>query len=131
MRVLIRQISWFITVGCAAAITHWGVAVLCVEGLGFMPLLANAIGWIVAFFVSFTGHYQLTFRHAAQPIGRAAGRFFIISAMGFLVNEASYSVLLHTSGIRYDVLLALILIAVASLTFLASRLWAFRRRHAA
>ena len=130
MRALIREVSWFIAVGCAAAFTHWSVAVLCVERIAMRPLLANAVGWIIAFLVSFTGHYRLTFRRAAQPVGRAARRFFTISAISFFVNEASYSLLLRTTGIRYDVLLALILIAVAVLTFLASRLWAFRRRPA-
>jgi putative flippase GtrA len=94
------------------------------------PLLANALGWMIAFLVSFAGHYWLTFRHTAQPIGMAIRRFFTISAITFCVNEASYSWLLRTTRLRYDVLLALILIAVACMTFLASRLWAFRRRHA-
>src|SRR3546814_9114396 len=49
MRALIKQIGWFITVGCAAAATHWVVAVGCVELLGIPPLAANAVGWLVAF----------------------------------------------------------------------------------
>jgi putative flippase GtrA len=60
MRALVQQVTLFIIVGCAAAATHWGVAVACVEGLGAAPLLANLLGWLVAFVVSFSGHYRLT-----------------------------------------------------------------------
>ncbi|WP_094820511.1 GtrA family protein [Bordetella genomosp. 4] len=128
MRALIKQIAWFVVVGCAAAATHWAVAVACVEGLHMPPLAANAVGWLIAFVVSFSGHYRLTFRHLASHWMTAARRFFLISACGFLLNEASYAWLLHATSLRYDVLLALILIGLAVLTFLASRLWAFRRK---
>ncbi|WP_170948373.1 GtrA family protein [Bordetella genomosp. 5] len=125
MRVLLRQIGWFVFVGCAAAATHWLIAVACVEGAGAPPLLANFIGWLIAFVVSFTGHYRLTFRHQARGWTIAARRFFLISATGFVVNELSYAWLLHATPLRYDLLLALILIVLAFLTFVASRLWAF------
>lgn len=130
MRVLIRQLSWFIAVGCAAAATHWATVVACVEALHVPPLAANIVGWLVAFCVSFSGHYRLTFRHQATAWHVAARRFFCISAAGFLVNEAAYAWLLHRTALRYDVLLALILIGIAVLTFLFSRFWAFRRNTA-
>ncbi|WP_144640640.1 GtrA family protein [Bordetella genomosp. 13] len=128
MSPLAKQIAWFIAVGCAAAATHWGVAVASVEGIGLAPLAANAVGWLVAFMVSFYGHYRLTFRHAATSWIVAVRRFFLVSAAGFALNEAAYAWLLHATPLPYDVLLALILLGLAVLTFLASRLWAFRRR---
>jgi putative flippase GtrA len=130
MRSLIRQISWFIAVGVAAAITHWCVAVLCVAAAGLPPLVGNVIGWMVAFGVSFTGHFRLTFRNQAGAWHVAALRFFFVSAAGFLANEVSYAWLLAHTTVRYDVLLALILIAIAFATFLLSRFWAFRRKPA-
>src|SRR5690606_39379777 len=71
------------------AATHWAVAVGCVEQLGLPPLAANAIGWLVAFVVSFTGHYRLTFRHLASRWTVAARRFFLISACGFLDRKST------------------------------------------
>jgi putative flippase GtrA len=130
MRALIRQVSWFIAVGCAAAATHWLVVVACVETLHARPLAANVVGWLVAFCVSFSGHYRLTFRHEASAWHVAARRFFCISAAGFAVNEISYAWLLQRTALRYDVLLALILIAIAVMTFVLSRFWAFRRNTA-
>lgn len=128
MRKLVKQLAWFITVGCAAAATHWGVVVAAVSGLGMAPLVANVAGWLVAFCVSFAGHYLLTFRHHHAPLARAARRFFAVSALGFAVNELAYAWLLKATALRYDVLLALILIAIAGMTFILGRLWAFRRK---
>lgn len=131
MPALFRQIAWFIFVGCAAAATHWLVAVLCVEFAGLAPAWANVAGWLVAFVVSFSGHYRLTFRHLTLSWIIAARRFFLVSAAGFALNEAAYVWLLHTTRLPYDLLLALILIGLAFLTFVASRLWAFRHKPAA
>nr|WP_180984196.1 GtrA family protein [Castellaniella caeni] len=129
MKKLITQIGWFVIVGCAAAATHWAVAVACVALAGLAPLLANLVGWLVAFGVSFTGHYRLTFRHQHAPLLRSALRFFAVSALGFVVNEAAYATLLRLTTIRYDLLLALVLIGIAGMTFILGRYWAFRHSH--
>lgn len=128
LKKLAEQIGWFVIVGCAAAATHWAVAVACVSITGLPPLWANLIGWLTAFCVSFTGHYQLTFRLQRAPLAQAARRFFAVSALGFAVNEAAYAVLLSTTSIRYDILLALILIGIAGMTFILGRFWAFRHK---
>jgi putative flippase GtrA len=128
MKRLVREVSWFIAVGCAAAATHWLVAVAGVRLLAWPPLWANVLGWSVAFFVSFSGHYRLTFRYHPKALGVAFRRFFLVSLGGFLINEVSYAYLLHATAIPYDVLLACILVALAFLTFVTSRLWAFRHR---
>jgi putative flippase GtrA len=123
---IFRQISWFIVVGCAAAATHWLVAVACVAGLEVVPSLANLIGWSVAVFVSFSGHYFLTFRQQKKSLLPAIGRFLVISASGFAINEIAFVTLLKLTDIPYYLLLAIILLAIAALTFVFSRYWAFR-----
>ncbi|QHS35258.1 GtrA family protein [Alcaligenes faecalis] len=122
-----RQIILFILVGTLAAFTHWGIVIALVQTLSLSPLLANLFGWLIAFLVSFGGHYWLTFRSQNARFLPALTRFFLVSAAGFAVNEASYAFLLNHSDLRYDLLLGLILIGLAVLTFLAGRLWAFRR----
>jgi len=124
---LLRQLYWFVVVGCAAALTHWTVAVLCVETLTLPPLLANGAGWLVAFQVSLLGHYYLSFRHQAPAFKRAALRFFAVAALAFACNELAYATLLHMSTLAYDTALLLVLLAVAVLSFVLSRCWAFRR----
>lgn len=131
MGLLAGQIVRFIAVGCLAAATHWLVAVACVETLRLAPLLANVVGWLAAFCVSFAGHLLFTFRHPLHAWPRAAAKFFFVSASGFAVNEGAYAWLLHVSSVRYDILLAAVLVGIAAGTFIASRLWAFRRTHGA
>ena len=118
---LFKQVGMFVATGCAAALTHWLVAVLCVSGFGMAPLLANVAGWLIAFIVSFLGHYHFTFKQQRGPWARAARRFFLVSALGFCINELAYAYLLHVTAIRYDVLLAMILIGLAVLTFILGR----------
>ncbi|HNG16754.1 MAG TPA: GtrA family protein [Accumulibacter sp.] len=127
MKQVLRQIGWFVGVGCAAAATHWAVAVAGIGRLQLAPAVANLLGWLVALLVSFSGHYLLTFRHHAKSLWPALGRFFLLSAGGFAVNELAFVVLLNATSLPYQHLLAAILVAVAGLTFVLSRSWAFRR----
>lgn len=120
------QVTWFIAVGAAAAATHWLVVVLLVKFTGLDPLLANAGGWLLAFCVSFSGHYLLTFQHQHRVFMVALRRFFAVSAAGFLINEAVYAILLSVTTLPFDLLLAMVLIVVAAGTFVISRYWAFR-----
>ena len=122
-----QRIARFIAVGCAAAAVHWLIVVGLVGNLQWRPLVANVIGWLVAFGVSFGGHHALTFRGHGLHWLLAARRFFIVSAVGFVINESSYAVLRGATGVRFDVLLALVIAAVAVLTYLLGRHWAFLR----
>ena len=121
------RLARFIAVGCAAAAVHFGVVMLLVEHRIAPPLAANVVGWLVAFVVSFAGQHRVTFRDRSAPLLRAARRFFAISAAGFAANEAAYGLLLHVSAIRYDVALAIVLVAVAVMTYVLSSRWAFLR----
>ena len=125
---IVRQIGWFVIVGCAAAATHWLVAVSCIAWFDILPFLANFIGWAVAVFVSFSGHYFLTFRLQKKSLWPAIRRFLVISASGFAINETAFVSLLKLTDIPYYLLLAIILLSIAALTFVFSRYWAFRDR---
>lgn len=121
----VKRIWLFIAVGSTAAAVHLAVVVGLVSGPGMPPLLANIVGWLLAFLVSFLGQWQLTFRARGTSWQRAMPRFFLLSLTGFLINEGAYAALLHWSALPYDALLALILIAVAVMTYLLSSRWAF------
>lgn len=122
-----RSIGWFIFVGCAAAAVHLGTVNLLVARFGWEPLFANVAAWLLAFCVSFSGHWHLTFPHSGAPMLRAVRRFFAISLAGFAINEALYAVLLRAMGERwYLVILFFVLLAVAVITWLLSSRWAFR-----
>lgn len=120
----------FIITGCAAAAVHLGVVMGLVGGAGLAPLLANGLGWLVAFGVSFTGHQCWTFAHQGAHWRQALPRFLALSALGFGINEGAYALALHFLPWRYDVLLAGVLVLVAVGTYVLSKLWAFRGRTA-
>lgn len=124
---MLAQLARFGLVGLAATLTHFLVAVSCVRVLALEPQLANVAGFLVAFTVSFAGQWRWTFRASAAPLARALPSYFAISVAGFLLNAAAYRWLLGHSALRYDVALALVLLGVAGLTFVLSRLWAFGR----
>jgi len=119
------RMPFFVAVGCAAGAVHFLVVILLVSHFTLAPLAANVAGWLVAFIVSFTGHRLLTFSANEAPVWRSMRRFFGVSLAGFITNEAMYAALLHLSGLRYDLLLAFVLVAVAVMTYLLSARWAF------
>ena len=121
-----RQVAIFIAVGCAAAFTHLAVVAFVVELLALHPLAANAIGFSVAFLVSFGGHSRFTFPILPERYAQARMRFFAVAATGFVVNQAAYAEALHLFGPRFYLpILAAVLVGVAAATFLLSKLWAF------
>lgn len=125
MRKTIEGGFWFLVVGGTAALVHLGVFALTQPHL--VPELANASGFVVAFFVSFGGHRLLSFRDGNTTLGQSLQRFAVTALLGFAMNEGIFVLLLR--GLGWPALLALLaaLVAAAAQTFLLSRFWAFRR----
>ncbi len=121
-----QQLLKFGTIGTAAAAVHMGVVALLVP-LGLQPLLANIIGFISAFNISYIGHRFWTFNNRATLThSRAITRFWAIAATSFAINELLFFLFLHYTTLPYLVALFLVLILVTPITFLLSRAWAFR-----
>ncbi len=116
---------WFLLVGAAAAATH--MAVFSVVQPYLWPELANAVGFCIAFFVSFAGHRLLSFTDARTSVGTSLGRFALTALAGFASNEIAFTLLLR--ALHWPALLALLaaLLIAAGQTYLLSRFWAFRR----
>ena len=122
---VLRTGFWFGAVGAAAALTH--LLVFGVAQRWLAPEWANAMGFAVAFFVSFGGHRWLSFRDAGTGVGQSLGRFAATALLGFATNEAVFVLLLRGLGVpSWPALVAALLVA-AGQTFVLSRFWAFRR----
>jgi putative flippase GtrA len=121
---MILQIARFGVVGVAAMAVHWLVVVALVP-VGLAPLIANVVGFGIAFNVSYLGHRYWTFTSDAAH-ATTLGRFFAVALGSFIINEALYSLLLRYTHLDYQVALALVLFTVAGLTFVLSRHWAFK-----
>lgn len=124
---MIGQLARFGVVGVAAMAVHWLVVAALVP-LGAAPLIANIVAFAVAFNVSYAGHRRWTFA-AATPAAPASGtpfwRFLGVALLSFALNETLYYGLLR-QGMEYRLALFVVLVAVAALTFVLSRYWAFR-----
>lgn len=120
-----RQLFWFGVVGVTAMLIHLGSVALILVPLGLAPLIANIIAFILAFQVSYAGHRYFTFRNQETTVSRSRGRFFLVAVMSFAVNELLYWALLKYTLLDFRIALALVLVAVATLTFVLARYWAF------
>ena len=120
-----RELFWFGAVGITAMLVHLGCVSLILVPLGLDPLVANIIAFLMAFQVSHAGHQRLTFRHHDAPVARSRVRFFGVALTSFIVNELMYWALLRFTLLDYRTALAIVLVAVAALTFVIARHWAF------
>lgn len=116
---------WFLAVGGAAALTHMAVFALMQHQM--WPELANALGFCIAFFVSFAGHRLLSFKDAGTSVGTSLRRFAVTALAGFASNELVFVLLLRALDMPALLALFLALVFAAGQTFLFSRFWAFRR----
>lgn len=120
-----RSGLFFALVGSGAAITHLAVFAL-LEHL-IWPEMANALGFVVAFGVSFVGHRWLSFAGTSTPLWQSLQRYAITSLAGFAFNELCFVLLYRWWG--WPSLLALLVAMglAAVQTFVLSRFWAFMR----
>lgn len=116
---------WFLAVGGAAAATHMGVFALTQAHL--WPELANALGFVIAFMVSFAGHRLLSFKDASTTVATSLRRFGVTALAGFVSNEIVFVLLLRGLALPSLLALFLALLFAAGQTFVLSRFWAFRR----
>lgn len=94
---------------------------------GLPPLLANVVAFHVAFAVSYLGHRRLTFADQPSRTRDSLPRFLTVAYGSFALNEALYAVLLTHTRLDRLAALAIVLVAVAVVTYVSSRFWAFRR----
>ena len=119
---------WFLLTGASAALTHMGVfALMQYVQPELWPEVANALGFGVAFVLSFVGHRWLSFKGTSTPIKQSLRRFGVTALAGFACNELVFMLLTRQYG--WFALLALfVALLVASVqTFVLSRFWAFQR----
>jgi len=120
------QLLHFGGVGGLAAATHY-IVVLLLAGFGLHPLLANVFAFLTAFQVSYFGHRHLTFAATAagQPHSKTLPRFFLVAVSSFVLNECMFAALLRYTALPYQISLGIVLVLVAGLTFVLSRVFAF------
>jgi len=122
---LIPQVLRFIAIGTLAAGVHLSIVALLFQ-FGLHPLVANIFAFCTAFSVSYFGHRFVTFPGGGLTHLKAAHRFWWVAVASFTLNEGLYALLLHFSNMNYLASLFVVLLIVTPMTFVLSRLWAFR-----
>ncbi len=89
--------------------------------------VANALGFCIAFGVSFAGHRLLSFKDAGTSLATSLRRFVVTALAGFVSNELVFVLLLRFFEWPGLLALLLALLFAAGQTFVLSRFWAFRR----
>lgn len=118
----------FVVVGTLAAMVNLLLVAILVKAFSWRPLWANVIAFLLAYQVSFLGHYHWTFKqdHASKKLSPWS-KFFVVACFSFILNEGLYAILLHYFHIEYMLALFLVLIIVPPVTFVLGKFWAFRR----
>lgn len=126
-----RQVAIFGLVGVSSTAVHYGVALLLSQA---MPLAyANPFGFLAAFLVSYLGHSHLTFAVAEGQRRHAERlpRFALVAVAGFCLTQAIVMALSALTGLPNWLILAIALVVVPVLTFIAAKFWVFGSKAAA
>ncbi|WP_212751896.1 GtrA family protein [Roseovarius arcticus] len=84
---MIARIFRLSFVGAAATLVHLLIGITLIQA-GWVPAIANAAAFALAFFVSFAGHFGYTFADGEKSIPAALLRFIAVALAGFAANEA-------------------------------------------
>jgi putative flippase GtrA len=124
---LLAQAARFGVVGLGATLVHVLVYAGLIELLGTAPLLANALGFATAVNVSFIGHRHWTFSDQRQARAQhSLARFWVVALLGFALNTLFVWLVTGPLGLAYGWAIPLIAGVTPLLTFVSSRVWAFR-----
>lgn len=82
---LLRQLVAFSGVGLAAAIAHYGLLILLVEGGGVHPVPATLAGYVAGGLISYALNRKHTYQ-SNRPHREATWRFAMVAFVGFLLT---------------------------------------------
>ncbi|MCF6777545.1 GtrA family protein [Thiotrichales bacterium 19X7-9] len=124
--ILFKQTFKFGIVGVIAAIVHFIIVSILVHFFHWYPLLANIVAFLIAYNVSYFGHKNWTFHEHGKKISHTSNiKFFIVATLSFILNEGLYGIYLLFIP-HYQLALFLTLATVPPITFILSKLWAFK-----
>ena len=119
-QLLSFQAARFVIVGVAATLTDLGVSTLLLKIFGWHETVCAAIGFAVAFWVSYLGHRFFTFRTFGNPF-----KFFLLAVSMLGLREAMI-LALTAMGVRGFVALFIPLCVVTLITFVISKYKVFK-----
>lgn len=113
----------FGAIGIAATLTHVVIAWFSYSSGNLHPGLANLLGAIAAFFVSFYGNRSLTFK-SSRPVSSSVWRYIIISLVSYFLATA-IMLTNESLGLPTYLFACLVILTVPPVTFVLAKFWAF------
>ena len=107
-----------------ATIGHFLIAVALMHTLGYSIPLANVTAFLIAFLISFSGHYFWTFQSTKRVLPTAL-RFFAVAIIAMGASMLLALILDSYAPWRDELKLALAVVVVPAVSFTISRLWIF------
>ena len=121
------RIVRFGIVGVTATLTHAGVSLASLHWLHVPPVVANGMGFCIAFLVSMAGHSLFTFRQKMTPAKAMRFTTVALSSVGFssLVVLAGQ----HLTSLPPNIYLTAAALLTPAFNFVCHSLWTFSHRH--
>ena len=121
------QLLRFAVVGASGYVVNLAVFTLALHGAGADYRVAAVAAFGVAVSNNFLWNRRWTFPGAGAPAHRQAVRFLVVSGAAFLVGLLVLTLLVEAVGVAELPAQAASIVAVTPLSFLANKLWSFRR----
>lgn len=121
---LSRQFAAFFGVGLAAAVAHYGLLILLVEGGGFHPVPATLAGYVAGGLVSYVLNRRHTYQ-SSRPHREATWRFAVVAFIGFLLTWFLMHAFTVWMGGPYLPAQLITTGVVMLWSFLAHKIWTF------
>jgi putative flippase GtrA len=115
-----KRITVFAMVGFAATAVNFVILVLLVERFDVYPLLSFLLAYVVAFSVSYLGHYYLTFETNEEHM-IAIRRFLFVSMFTSALNFIVFAVSFECLHLSYLIAFVITILIVPPFTYLLSR----------
>ncbi|MFT5082507.1 MAG: putative flippase GtrA [Lentisphaeria bacterium] len=121
---LVKQLIIFGGIGVLATLTHYSIALACVELFAQPLLLANFIGYASAIMVSFFGHGFYTFQVKLNAI--IFKKFLVVSIATFLLSEFLVFIFERFIPINHRLSLAMVVVTIPLISFSLNKLWVYK-----
>jgi len=125
----LSKLMRFGLVGVLATLTHLVVGNFTQFMTSLVPQICSFFGFVVAFLVSYLGHFHFTFRDQSKTLsvsGKPLVRFAAIAIFGFLISLIVLTTLDYYSLGNSIYRLSFSILVIPILTFLLSNFWAFK-----
>jgi len=123
---LIKQVTRFGIVGLCATAVHFSAVIFLVEMTTSKPLIANIVGFLIAFQISYWGHRTWTFSDTTALHRVALPKLFLVGTAGLVANESLFYVFMTVLHLPYQLALFFVLSILPLVNFTLGKIWIFK-----